>query len=83
MECLQTFQDYKRKQMAEQGIEWDHNDYVFGKANGKMPAPGTLGHAPPVTTTTIYAHALQCASAKTANVMQNLFGGKKFLATHS
>ena len=120
MDCLQAFQDYKRKQMAEQGIEWDHNDYVFGKANGKTPAPGTLtswfknfirrsnlpdihlhdlrhtaatlmieeqcpitavagtlGHATPATTTTIYAHALQRASAKTANVMQTLFEKKE------
>ena len=38
---------------------------------------GTLGHATPATTTTIYAHALQRASAKTVTVMQNLFGGEK------
>lgn len=38
---------------------------------------GTLGHATSATTTTIYAHALQRASAKTANVMQNLFEKKK------
>ena len=38
---------------------------------------GTLGHAPPATTTTIYAHALRRANAKTANVMQNLFEKKK------
>lgn len=120
MECLKTFQDYKRKQTAEQELEWSDNDYVFGKADGKTPVPGTLtgwfktfirrnnlpdihlhdlrhtaatlmieeqcpitavagtlGHATPATTTTIYAHALQRASAKTANVMQNLFEKKK------
>ena len=39
MECLKTFQDYKRKQTAEQELEWSDNDYVFGKADGKTPVP--------------------------------------------
>lgn len=120
MDCLHTFQNYKRKQMAEKGLELSNNDYVFGKANGKTPVPGTLtswfktfirrnnlpdihlhdlrhtaatlmieeqcpitavagtlGHATPATTTAIYAHALQRASAKTATVMQNLFEKKE------
>lgn len=37
---------------------------------------GTLGHATPATTTTIYAHAIQRATAKSAAVMQDLFGNK-------
>ena len=62
---------------GQQRIE-NHADKLMIKEQCPITAvAGTLGHATPATTTTIYAHALQRASAKTANVMQNLFEKKK------
>lgn len=74
---LQAFQDCKRKQMAEQGLEWSDDDCVFDKANDKRNNLPDIHLHNLRHTAAIYAHALQRASAKTANVMQNSFEKKE------